>query len=420
MSGATSEAAITTERAPFAALGGVAWRGVRAHRRRTGVLVAANALGVVAVALSLGLQRWSHETLLGLTSDTGHGLGHVERPERHRSRDPRLRFGEQPEPIDPTRAATLAVGWTAILEWPALVEGPRDQAPVELEATRRGFRSAAVEGLGARPTKVAGRVSQELAARLGVGADGRARIRFRDAAGVEVAVTATLVAVPPGAGSPPGRSTIALALDDLQALIGERAVTSWGIELDRGLSTAAALARLDDVRRTLRDPSLVVVSWRETAPDVEGITEVQRRAVQLLVVILAVVQTIGVANTFVLGVIDRTRELGVLTALGFEPRDLNRLIQLEAWITSLLGAVTGVALSVPASWFFARHGLDFSASAKSLAVAGQVMPPIIRAYIGPAEVAVGAALALVVGPAAGWWPARRIAALDPVQALRAV
>ncbi|MFN7950880.1 MAG: FtsX-like permease family protein [bacterium] len=419
MSVATSDETVRVRRLPFAALAGVAWRGVLAHRRRTGVLVVANALGVVAVALSLGLQRWSHETLLGLTSDAAHGLGRVERPGHHRSRDPRLRFPEEPAPLDATRAASFGARWTAILEWPALVEGPRDQAPVRLEATRVGFRATPASGAAARPAAVAGRVSPELAARLGVDRGGRTRLRLRDARGGEIAVAATLAPAARGDGGPGDRFTVALALEDLQALVGERCVTAWGIELDRALSAEEVLGRLSLVKGALRDASLTVVSWRDTAPDVEGITEVQRRAVYLLVAILVIVQTIGVANTFVLGIIDRTRELGVLTALGLEPRDLDWLIQLEAWITSALGALAGIVLSVPVSWFLAHHGLDFSASAKTLEVAGQVMPPIIRAYIGPAEVALGTVLALVVGPAAGWWPARRIATLDPVEALRA-
>lgn len=407
------------------ALLGVAWRGVVNHRRRTLVLVAANALGLVTMALSLGLQRWSHETLLGLTSAGAHGLGHVERPGHHRSRDPALRFPEWPPPLDPARAAELAPRWTAVLEWPALVEGPRDQAPVRLEAAREGMSGrpdpdgSAGESL-ARPASLAGRASRELIEKLGVAAGERARVRIRDARGGERSVPLTLTSLAPGEPGANDRFTIALALFDLQALIGERSLTSWGIGFGEHASSTEVLATLGQVRAALTDPALAVVSWRETAPDVEGITEVQARATYLLVVILAVVQTIGVANTFVLSLVDRTRELGVLLALGFRPRDLRGLIQLEAWLTSVLGTAVGAALTVPVAWFLGSHGLDFSSSARSLEVAGQIMPPVIKAYIGPTQVLLGAALGLVVGPAAGWWPARRIAALDPVAALRSV
>lgn len=423
MSAASSDPATSTPTAPpLRALAGVAWRGVLNHRRRTGVLVAANALGLVTMALSLGLQRWSHETLLGLTSAGAHGLGHVERPGHHRSRDPALRFPEWPPPIDPARAAELAPRWTAILEWPALVEGPRDQAPVRLEATREGVVAdgPAPSESPARPAALVGRASRDLVERLGVAGGARARVRLRDASGEERSVPLALTALAPGEPGGHDRFTITLPLADLQAAVGERSLTSWGIGFDEHASSAAVLAALGRVRAALADPALTVVSWRDTAPDVEGITEVQARATYLLVVILAVVQTIGVANTFVLSLVDRTRELGVLLALGLRPRDLRALIHLEAWLTSALGAAVGAALAVPVAWFLGSHGLDFSGSARSLAVAGQVMPPVIKAYIGPTQVLLGAVLGVIVGPAAGWWPARRIAALDPIAALRAV
>ncbi len=408
---------------PKSALLTLAWRGVRAHSRRTAVLVAAGAMGLVAVAFSLGMQRWSHETLMGLTSDGAHGLGHVERPGYHRTRDPALRFAEDPPPVDPGAANVRGERWTAMLEWPALASGPRDQAPVRLQGIHEGFRTVAVgsrESLASPATVPEVVVGADLASRLGVADGARLALRYRNAAGADR--TAHLVArvAAKGASSSSDRFTLALPLDQLQALIGERSLTGWGIAFPGVSDRGALLVRLAATRAALRDPALELVTWRETAPDVEGITEVQTRAVYMLIVILVLVQTIGVANAFVLGLVDRTRELGVLLALGLEPLELRELVRFEAWLTSAAGTVAGLVLCAPLAWWLRHHGLDFSGSARTMEVAGQVLPPVVRAYIGPLEIGCGAVLSSIVGPLAGWWPARRIARLDPVAALRAV
>jgi putative ABC transport system permease protein len=109
---------------------------------------------------------------------------------------------------------------------------------------------------------------------------------------------------------------------------------------------------------------------------------------------------IGIANVMVIGVTERTREIGVRMALGARRHAVLQQFLLEAAILSGAGGLTGIALAVGlgllAAWLFP----GFSA-----------MPPLWA-------VVAGLATSVVIGVAAGFLPARRAARLDPVDALR--
>lgn len=109
---------------------------------------------------------------------------------------------------------------------------------------------------------------------------------------------------------------------------------------------------------------------------------------------------IGIANVMIIGVTERTREIGVRMALGAERNEVLQQFLLEAAILSTLGGLVGIAVAVMLGLLAALAFPGFNAS-----------PPLWA-------VGAGVVTSLVVGLLAGFLPARRAASLDPVEALR--
>ncbi|XVQ12752.1 FtsX-like permease family protein [Spirillospora sp. CA-255316] len=114
-----------------------------------------------------------------------------------------------------------------------------------------------------------------------------------------------------------------------------------------------------------------------------------------------------VANTFGTLVRQRTRRLALLSAIGATPRQIGRLIKLEALAMGLVASAAGVLLGYPVSGLltrlFAEDGFDISAA---------------DAQFGWVALAVPAAAGLLVTQLAAWRAARRAARVSPMQALR--
>jgi putative ABC transport system permease protein len=120
-----------------------------------------------------------------------------------------------------------------------------------------------------------------------------------------------------------------------------------------------------------------------------------------LLALAVIVSLFGIVNTLVLSTFERTRELGMLRAVGMTRRQMRRMVRHESIITALLGALTGMAvglgLAAIVTAVFADAGLAF------------VVPV--------ATLAVFTVVAVLAGVLAAVAPARRAAKLDPLTAL---
>jgi putative ABC transport system permease protein len=120
-----------------------------------------------------------------------------------------------------------------------------------------------------------------------------------------------------------------------------------------------------------------------------------------LLALSVIVSLFGIVNTLALSIFERTRELGLLRAIGTSRRQVKRIVRLEAVITSLIGALLGLVLGV----LFA------------LAISRPLEADGFRLTFPVTTLVILVVLAALAGMVASLWPARRAAKLDVLKAL---
>jgi putative ABC transport system permease protein len=128
--------------------------------------------------------------------------------------------------------------------------------------------------------------------------------------------------------------------------------------------------------------------------------------------IALLVAAIGIANTMIMTILERTREIGIMKALGAEPGMVRRLFLVETALVGLLGGAIGLVLAALAS---VAGNAIFHIWLKNAGVTEKVGV----LFSIPLQLVVGAlVLAVVVSLLAGAWPSRRAVRLQPLEALR--
>lgn len=149
--------------------------------------------------------------------------------------------------------------------------------------------------------------------------------------------------------------------------------------------------------------SLQAESWIETnAQLLSGLTA-QSLSSNMIVVFVAISVAFGIASVLSVSVVQRTREIGILRAMGATRQQILRIFLIQGAIFGLLGSIVGSGVSYILVWSFNTFG-----------------PDIFTIPISINLILVTMSLATLTGVIAAAIPARRAAALDPVVAIRYV
>ena len=180
-------------------------------------------------------------------------------------------------------------------------------------------------------------------------------------------------------------------------------------------------SRLDDVsarlRPTIAATGYTIAPWQALIPSVDEMVRVLRVIRLIIMAIVIAVVVMATMNTVFMSIAERTRELGVMLALGTRPWAVVRLVLYETAATMALAAGVGYGLGISLVAYLGRAGLDLSAFFKDYdsipGLTGIVYPRLMWASI------IGPGIVLIVGSLlASMYPAGQAARLDPVKAIR--
>jgi ABC-type lipoprotein release transport system permease subunit len=185
--------------------------------------------------------------------------------------------------------------------------------------------------------------------------------------------------------------------------------------------TLKQLGQEGEVMAALRPalPGYEIESWDVNYPELQSALSTKTGVMNIFSVIILLIAGIGILNLLLMAVYERTREIGVLGALGLKPRQISLIFILEGTMMGLVGVAAGIGLGLLFNGLLRQVGLDysqFSSATSFMALVGG------RVYPGwGLDKIVGRSLTVaIIAALAAFIPAREAAQREPAEALHYV
>ena len=172
----------------------------------------------------------------------------------------------------------------------------------------------------------------------------------------------------------------------------------------------------DAVAAALQSPNYQVKTWQQLNEILVFMEDFANAYLMVLNLIVMGVTATVVVNTLVMAVFERTREIGILTAIGMKGRQIIALFLAEASILGLGGLAFGLLLGWGLAAYFGKVGIYFG----DLGISGFYLGDRIYTYLTTQDTINLTVMALIITLLASLYPARLAARMEPVEALHGV
>jgi putative ABC transport system permease protein len=189
---------------------------------------------------------------------------------------------------------------------------------------------------------------------------------------------------------------------------------------------ANSLSDVDPIKKTLQAElstlntgnDLAILDWNELMPGLRQSIEMDLISGLIFYLLLVVVVAFSISNTFLMAIFERTREFGMLMAIGTSPGRLTKVLLIESMSMTGIGIAGGIIIGCLLTLYFQVHGVDISGASELLSqfgITGRIYPRLswISAISGPLAV-------LIITFLAALYPALKVQRMKPVEAMRAV
>ncbi|MDX1499484.1 MAG: FtsX-like permease family protein [Woeseiaceae bacterium] len=186
---------------------------------------------------------------------------------------------------------------------------------------------------------------------------------------------------------------------------------------------APAIGQAEELRAAVADfvsaarPDLVVHDWDALEPGLRQAIRADMSSAFFMYGVLVVLVAFSVLNTQLMSVLERTREFGIVLALGLRPGRLGRLVLLETALMGLLGLVIGAFLGALVVLYFNAAGFSYPGMEEMAAKFN--LPASIYPSVSLLPIVAGPSVVFVFTILAALYPAQRLYRLQPVDAMRA-
>ncbi|MCK5057341.1 MAG: ABC transporter permease [Candidatus Aminicenantes bacterium] len=170
-----------------------------------------------------------------------------------------------------------------------------------------------------------------------------------------------------------------------------------------------------------QDQDLEVYTWKDLAGTFLAISKMKTRSSSMIIFIMLIIASMGIVNTMLMAVMERTREIGMLSALGMKKGEIMRLFILEGGFIGVFGSLLGCILGGLVSWYLEVYGWSMAAFGETMQKVSASVYPVEDVFYADLTLDVlittlifGTLISII----ASFYPARKAARLNPTDALR--
>lgn len=173
------------------------------------------------------------------------------------------------------------------------------------------------------------------------------------------------------------------------------------------------------ISQVVSDPELSVLSWQQMLPLLVQYIVIDDASAYLIQIFILLIIVFGIVNTILMSVLERTREFGLLRALGLQRNSLVILVLCESLILSVLAVGFGWMLGGAIHWYVAVYGIDFSSMIpEGTTFAGTFMDPVVYSELSGKRIMQLTTIVFFTTLASGIYPAIKASKVTPIEALR--
>ena len=416
---------------PLSTLSMLAWRNVWRHRRRTLITLTSIAVGFGLAVLFIGIGDGSHNSMIRNAINLGEGhitvqpRGYLQAPANHKYLSDGASLSEKLDVLNVTGSVAARISLQV------------------LASTASNSVGAALEGFSShsdprqnilKPQLIDGSWIETGDHRGIVIGDGMAR-KLK----VKVGSKVVLMAGKQGGDSQAQLGRVRgifdsrvdelddfLILSDLQfaqyflagegAVIEQEPVTRFAVFLDDPDTQEYWKLKIKSV---VENDLIVVLDWQEMMPQLVQFIIIDDAGNYIFLLLILIMVVFGIVNTVLMSVLERTREFGLLRALGLGRQHLLLLVFCESLLLSVLAVIIGWIVGGGTHWWFSQHGIDFSAlMTEGTAMMGTFMDPVVYTELSWDRVIQLTSIIFAATLASGIYPAIKAARVTPVEALR--
>jgi ABC-type lipoprotein release transport system permease subunit len=168
----------------------------------------------------------------------------------------------------------------------------------------------------------------------------------------------------------------------------------------------------------ITDNRLDVVPWERLQPGLKQAIQADFSTAWMMYGVLVALVAFSVLNTFLMSVLERTREFGIMLALGLSPAKVGRLVFTESFLMAATGLLLGVAAGAAFTTYFVIYGFSYPGMDELASKFN--LPDRFYPVLDPVSLLLGPAVIFIATMLAALWPAVRIHLLKPVEAMQTI